>query len=261
MSIALAVTDRGAGTPVVLLHAFPLDHRMWDAQQERLVARHRVIVPDLRGFGRSPLGGDRPDLDVVADDVASAIRALALGPCTVVGLSLGGYAAMALLRRHAELVGALVLVDTKAGADPEAARTNRERIADTLEQEGSIRVLIDEALPGLVGPTTHAERPEVVARVRALVEQADPAAAAWMQRAMAGRPDSVADLEGFGGPALVVVGEEDAIAPLGDAEVMRDALPQGSLVTLPRCGHLSALEAPDALSDALEAFLGTIGDR
>jgi pimeloyl-ACP methyl ester carboxylesterase len=255
MSIALAVTDRGSGPPVVLLHAFPLDHRMWQAQIAALTATHRVVAPDLRGFGRSPLGGDRPSMDVVADDVASAMRALGLVGSAVVGLSLGGYAAMALLRRHADLVGALVLVDTKAGADPEAARTNRERIADTLEHEGTVRVLLDEAVPGLVGPTTHAERPEVLAQVRAMIEEADPASAAWMQRAMAGRPDSVPDLEGFDGRALVVVGDEDGIAPPADAAIMRDALPHGDLVTLPRCGHLSALESPDALNAVLRSFL------
>jgi pimeloyl-ACP methyl ester carboxylesterase len=228
---------------------------MWDAQVEALAPTHRVVVPDLRGFGRSPLGGDRPSMDVVADDVASAMRALGLGSSTVVGLSLGGYTAMALLRRHAGLVGSLVLVDTKAGPDSELARNNRERIADTLEHEGTMRVLLDEALPGLVGATTHDERPDVVARVRALIEETDPLAAAWMQRAMAMRPDSIPDLEGFGGPALVVVGDEDGIATPADAAMMRNALPKGELVTLPQCGHLSAMETPELLNAALQGFL------
>src|SRR4051794_15742165 len=102
---------------------------MWLAQRESLSGAHRVITPDLRGFGGSPLGADEPSLDVAADDVAMLLDSLGLDRVVLGGLSMGGYVAMAFVRRHGDRVRALVLADTKAGADSPQVRANRERIA------------------------------------------------------------------------------------------------------------------------------------
>jgi pimeloyl-ACP methyl ester carboxylesterase len=252
--VALGVVEAGTGVPLLLLHAFPLSSPMWDGQRERLAARCRVLTPDQRGFGASPLGPDEPDLDACADDVVALLDRLGLDRVVLGGLSMGGYVAMALLRRHPERVRALVLADTKAGADPEPARVNRLRIADQLGEQGS-GVLVEAVLPALLGPTTTSTRPEVVEQVRALVEAAPPAAAAWAQRAMAARPDSLAALAAADVPALVVVGDEDALSPVADAQAMADALPQGRLVVLEGAGHLTALEVPDAFAGVVGAFL------
>jgi pimeloyl-ACP methyl ester carboxylesterase len=255
MAVDLEYVESGQGPVVVLLHAYPLDASMWDAQRASLSDRFRVIAPHLRGFGGSPLGDDAPNLNPVADDVAALMDRLGIEQAGVVGLSLGGYVAMAMLRRHRPRIQALALIDTKATADDNAGRSKRERIADTLDAEGSVRVLLDEAVPGLLGATTHATRPEVLDQVRTIVSGVDPAAAAWMQRAMATRPDSVATLEDFDGPTLVVVGAEDGVTPPEQAEIMFDALPDSELAVLPECGHLSALERPDDIAELLGDLL------
>jgi pimeloyl-ACP methyl ester carboxylesterase len=171
---------------------------------------------------------------------------------------MGGYVAMALLRRAPERVSALVLADTKATADPEAARDNRERIAATVLDEQSPRVLLEDVLPSLVGDTTMRERPLVHGRVRALVESAPPAAVAWAQRAMAARPDSLDTLRSAAMPTLVLVGDEDALAPPADAQAMVDALPTSRLVRIPRSGHLTAVETPDEFTVAVRDFLTSL---
>jgi pimeloyl-ACP methyl ester carboxylesterase len=258
MTVALHVREAGAGRPVVLLHAFPLSSAMWLEQRNALGERYRVITPDLRGFGGSPLGDDEPSLDAAADDVAAMLDGLDLDRVVLGGLSMGGYAAMAFLRRHPGRVSALVLADTKATADAPGASANRERIAAQLETDGTADVLVSDVLPALLGDTTARERPLVAGRVRGLVEAAPPAAAAWAQRAMAARPDSLDTLRACDVPALVLRGDEDGLSSQADSEAMADALPQGRLVVIPSSGHLTAVEDPDAFADAVVTFLNTL---
>ncbi len=255
MTVALHVHESGAGPPVVLLHAFPLSADMWAGNRATLADRWRVITPDLRGFGQSRLGDDQPSLDAVADDVAALLDRLGLDRVVLGGLSMGGYVTMAFLRRHPGRAQALVLADTKAGADPEAAAANRRRIAARLESDRSADVLVEDVLPALLGPTTGRDRPEVIGRVTEMVGSAPPAAAAWAQRAMAARPDSLATLRTADVPALVIRGEEDALSSQADAEAMVEALPQGRLVVLPGAGHLTAVEVPGAFDAAVTEFL------
>ena len=257
MSVELAVREVGSGPPLVLLHAFPLSSAMWLAQREGLAAVARVVTPDLRGFGGSPLGHDEPSLDRSAEDVVALLDRLGLDQVVLGGLSMGGYVAMALLRSHPERVRALVLADTKATADPEPARATRHRIADAVESDGT-GVLLDEVLPKLLGPTTVASRALVAGRVRGLVQSAPPPAVAWVQRAMAARPDSLDVLRATDVPALVLVGDEDELSTPQDAQAMVDALPQGRLAVLPGSGHLTAVEVPDTFNQAVSRFLADL---
>jgi pimeloyl-ACP methyl ester carboxylesterase len=253
----LAFRDSGNGRPLVLLHAFPLSSAMWLDQREGLAEVCRVVTPDQRGFGGSDLGDDPPSLDACADDLAELLDRLGLDRVVLGGLSMGGYVAMAFLRRHASRVEAVVLADTKASADPEPARANRERIAKAVLEEGS-SVLVDDVLPALLGTTTTATRPMVTGRVRGLVQAAPPPAVAWAQRAMAARADSFDVLRTFDRPALVVVGEEDALSPVADAEAMAAALPDARLRVLPEAGHLTAVETPEAFTAEVAGFLAEL---
>jgi pimeloyl-ACP methyl ester carboxylesterase len=256
MDVELYVRESGTGLPLVLLHAFPLSSAMWLSQREGLSDICRVITPDLRGFGGTPLAWSEPSLDVCADDVARLLDTLSLNTVVLGGLSMGGYVAMAFLRLHADRLSALVLADTKAGADLPPARENRERIAAALDADAESTVLLDAVLPDLVGKTTKEKRALIFGRVKALVQAAPAPAAAWAQRAMAARPDSFDVLRGFAQPALVIVGEEDALSSREDAQAMVDALPNGRLVTIPEAGHLTAVEAPNEFNTAVREFVG-----
>ena len=257
----LHVLDVGEGPVLVLLHAFPCDGSMWLPQATALAADGwRVLVPDLPGFGSSTLPDAAPGLDVVADAVLGLLDRRGIDRAVVGGVSLGGYVTMALLRSRPELVAAAILCDTKATADATAARENRERLAWAVTETPAEcgRVLEEAVLPGLVGDTTRAERPEVVDRVRGWLHQAPPATVAWYQRAMAARPDSIPVLEASTASTLIVWGDEDTLSPRAEQDIMLSALVDGDLVVVPRAGHLSNVEAPDAVTAALRRFLAVV---
>lgn len=256
-----AWVDVGAGPVAVLLHAFPCDHAMWRAQVEPLVdSGWRVIVPDLPGFGRSDLPVDPPSLESVVQILADALLASSIDRCVLIGLSVGGYVIMEWLRRHPEMVAAVVLCDTKASADTEQARIARLDMADTIEADPSIcpALLRERLLPVIIGPSAASTSPQIVATVGAWMDAADPASVAWYQRAMAARPDSLGTLRECGLPALVVWGVEDSMAPRVEQEIMVEALQDARLEVIPRAGHLSAVENPEEVSRTLVDFLTAV---
>ena len=257
--VSLAHREAGSGRPLVLLHAFPLSSAMWLEQREILGAHCRVITPDQRGFGGSPLGDDEPSLEHCADDVLALLDRLELERVVLGGLSMGGYVAMELLRRAPERVSGLLLADTKATADAPEAREVRLRTAETVETEGTA-LLAEQMLPALLGATTLERRAAVAGRVRGLVAAAPPAAVAWASRAMAARPDSLETLGSVQVPALVVVGDQDALSPVETARAMVDALPHGRLAVVPEAGHLSAIEDPEAFGAVVTGFLDELDD-
>ena len=250
-----------AGT-VVLLHAFPLDGRMWIDQADALsAAGWDVIVPDLPGFGESDLLGVEPGLAAVAATVIDELDAQRVERAVIAGLSLGGYVAMALLRQAPERVAALMLCDTKAAADTDGARENRLRIAEAvLATPGSAgRILRQSFLPGLLGPGTVAARPAVVEQVATWLDDASAETIAWYQHAMAARPASFDVLAEFEAPALVLWGEDDALSPEADQRAMLDVLQDGRAAVIADAGHLSAVETPDRVSAAMTEFLASLG--
>ncbi|BFV57269.1 alpha/beta fold hydrolase [Kitasatospora sp. CMC57] len=248
-----AFTAHGTGTPLVLLHAFPLAARMWQAQIESLGDVALVITPDQRGFGGSAPAEGTPSLELVADDIAAVLDELGVERAVIGGLSMGGYVAMAFARRHADRVAGLLLADTKAVVDGDAARANRERIAAAVLARNSVRILAEEKIEdGLLGP---AVAPELADRVREMIAEASPEAVAWAQRAMAARPDSLPTLAALAVPAAVVVGEHDALTPLAEARVMAETLPDAELTVIPGVGHLSSLEAPESFNAVVRALL------
>src|SRR5699024_1228279 len=224
--------------PLVLLHAFPLDARMWHPVRDCLAERTRVITPDLRGLGRTalPPGDRQPDLADAAADVVAMLDRLGLQRVVLGGCSLGGYVLMALLRLAPERVSGIVLLDTKAESDGEAAQQNRHRVADRAEREGIDGWLADEMLDNLLGAHTRTHRTDVVEHTRELIDSQSPAGVAWSQRAMAARPDSTRTLQATTVPALVLVGAEDSLTTPTDAARLASTIPESSLVTVPKAG-------------------------
>lgn len=252
----LHLADEGTGAAVVLLHAYPCDLHLYDAQAEALVAAgYRVVRPDLPGFGRSLPSAEDPSMAAMASEVLATLAASGLDSFVLAGLSLGGYVAMEILRQQPDSVTALALIDTKATADAPAAQQVREDTARKALDEGSLIPLAEAMLGGLLGPTSRANRPEVVERTRGWIAQTPATAAAWAQRAMAARPDSVGTLAQFDGPAVVITGDEDALSSMEEHQLMARTLPGARLVVIEGCGHLSAVEAPGELTEALLEFL------
>lgn len=249
------VIDRGMGSPVLLVHGFPLDHRMWNEQIELLSTRHRVIAPDLRGFGGSFGAAGTTTMARFADDLRLVLDQLRVDePVAFCGLSMGGYIAFEFWRRHSVRVGSLVLCDTKSAADaPEAAR-NRRLLADRILAAGADD-LADLMLPKLLAPASINNQPQTVERIREMIVKAEAPGVAAALRGMAERADSTGILGEVHVPTLCIVGEQDAISPPDEMQEMAAKMPDATCVVIPDVGHMTPMENPRAVNDSLLAFL------
>lgn len=252
--VELHVADLGHGPPLLLLHAFPLHGAMWHAQVDALQQHYRLVVPDVRGFGGSPLPPRSYSLDEVAADMLGLLDALGIEQATVAGLSMGGYVALAMFRRAPERFRALVLADTRAAADSEETQVARRAAAYTARQQG-VAPVVDALLPRVLGASTQRSKAAVVAGVRQLMGEASPEALARAQEAMAARADSLPLLASIAVPTLVLVGEEDVTTPPEEARAMAEAIAGAEVVEIAGAGHLSSLEQPEAFTAALRSFL------
>jgi 3-oxoadipate enol-lactonase len=249
--IEIAYRDQGAGQPILCIHAFPLHSAMWERQISAFSPHHRVIAPDLRGLGATARGSGAASLDQHADDLAALLSYLGIETATVVGLSMGGYISFALWRRHRERIAALILADTRAGADSEEGKQGREKNAQLAEMQGP-GAIADQMLPKLLSPNAPAALRD---EVRGFIESNDRAGVASALRAMAARPDSTPLLAAIDVPTLVLVGAEDTLTPPSEAEAMFNAIPGCRIAELPGAGHLSNLDAPEAFNAQVIEFL------
>jgi 3-oxoadipate enol-lactonase len=248
------VHDTGSGPAVLFLHAFPLDASMWDTQVAAVSDRYRCLRPDAYGCGSSPPPPPRLTLDDVADGIAAALAERGVESAAVVGLSMGGYTAFALLRRAPSLVRALVLCDTRAAADTEQARVDRLVMAEQVRRNASVEGIVEPVVARLLAPQSAAEY-HISDPVRARIRRCTPAGVIACQEAMAARPDATRQLAGIAVPTLVMCGSLDAVTPPDEAQRMAAAIPGAQLSLIEGAGHLSNLERWDAFNATLHGFL------
>ncbi|KQX49582.1 MULTISPECIES: alpha/beta hydrolase [unclassified Streptomyces] len=259
----IAYEDRGEGPALLLVHGHPFDHTMWQPQIDRFSRTHRVIAPDLRGYGRTPLGA-KPDataprrtlLGDFAEDLVALADRLEVDGFVLAGLSMGGQIAMELYRRHPGRVRGLVLADTFPAAETEDGRSTRNAMADRLLAGGAeaMREYADEVLDRMVAPyNTHA-----APHVHRMMRSSDPAGAAAALRGRAERPDYRELLTTVSVPALVVVGRDDSYTPVADAEGMHALLPDSTLAVIERAAHLPNLERTEEFDAVLESYLRSL---
>jgi len=254
---SIAYEDRGTGPVVVLLHAFPLDSGMWRPQIDHLTSDYRVIAPDFPGFGASAVSAGLT-VDSAADVVAELLDHLGINDRVVVGgVSMGGYVSLAFARLYPQRLGGLILADTKADADDEAARAGRDRLIQLAADKG-VSALVEQLLPKLVGPTTVAQRPQVVEEVRSIAVRQSPEGIVAALKALRERPDAGPGLAHIAVPPQVIVGEEDTITPPEKARQLVETIPNARLVAIPGAGHLSNLENATAFNTAVREFLYTL---
>ncbi len=248
--LSLHYLSEGEGEPILFLHAFPLHAEMWRGELATLADGWRTIALDARGFGGSVPVPEALTMEMIADDAAALLEHLRLERAVVVGLSMGGYAALAFARRHAARLRALVLADTRASADTEEGAANRLRFAAEARERGAPWAA-DQLLPKLLSPGADQA---LVARVRQLILEARPEAIAAAQLGMARRADQHALLPAIRCPTLVICGQQDGLTPLDESRALTTAIPGARLTELPG-GHLSNLESGAAFAACLRAFV------
>jgi pimeloyl-ACP methyl ester carboxylesterase len=254
----LATVDQGSGPPVLLVHAFPLDHSMWDAQIAALASRHRVIAPDLRGFGQSSVSDGTVTMEQFADDLAGLLDGMGVSePVVFCGLSMGGYIGWQFYRKHAGRVRAMILCDTRAVADTPEARAARVEMIGRVLHEGPEPVA-QTMIPKLLASSTIASHPEIVANVHRMIVANDPRGIAAAARGICERSDATALLPEIRCPCLVVVGKFDAISTIEEMRSIAVKIPGAKLVTIAGAGHLTPVEQPAQTTAAIEAFLASL---
>jgi pimeloyl-ACP methyl ester carboxylesterase len=225
---------------------------MWSGVARLLASRFRVVKPDLPGRGGTAAPA-RGDLEQYVDFVEALARQLP-SPLGMAGFSMGGYVTLAFLRRRPEQARAIAFVDTRATADDEAGRKKRDESIETVKSQGV--AAIAEAMVGKLLSAESLRKIDLVERVRRIILRQKPETITADLAAMRDRADSTSFLPQIAVPALVVVGEEDALTPPSDSEAMTAAIPSARMVRIPGAGHLAPMERPKAVAAALGDFFG-----
>jgi pimeloyl-ACP methyl ester carboxylesterase len=246
----------GKGPAVLFVHGFPFDRSMWRSQVRALSHLER-LVPDLRGLGNSELGAGVVTMASYADDLIGLLDRWGLKRVIVCGLSMGGYVALEIMRRHPERVRGLVLMDTRAEGDsPEARQARDDMAAAASEGMGSI---FREMAPRLLAEGTTERRPKVVGELRAMILGAPVPGVLAALRAMRERADARDWLGEIRVPTLVVVGAEDRVTPVATATDLARRISEATLAIVPGAGHLPPLERPHLTTRLLADFVSRVG--
>jgi len=246
--IELAYERRGQGTPLVLIHGYPLDHTIWDPVVPLLEKHFDLILPDLRGFGQSATTPTPYLLADMAADIAALLDFLKIEKAAIAGHSMGGYVTLAFARAYPGRLPGLGLVASQALADPPEKKAGRYQEAEHILAHGVGEVAEDMSLK-------LTDDPVLQTRLKELMLRQDPEGMAGALRAMAGRLDSTGILSAFDFPVVLVHGQADKLVPVERARLLRAALKQGTLVEIEWVGHMPMMEAPQATADALKTLL------
>ena len=256
-SLEIGYDDSGRGSPALLfIHGFPHDRTLWAPQLQGLSIQARCLAPDLRGFGETT--GTAPfSMDQYADDLVGLLDVLHIDRAIIAGLSMGGYVAFALWRRHPRRVRGLMLCNTRPGADSEEGREKRRKLIATAREQG-IRAIADAQITGMLGKTTRSNRPEITNSVHRMLSSQPVEGVVGALEAMMGRPDSTPLLSTIDVPTLIVAGDEDAVIPMTEAKAMQEAIRGSTLEVITGTGHLSNLERPAAFNHVVSEFLAKL---
>jgi pimeloyl-ACP methyl ester carboxylesterase len=245
---------QGSGPAVVLLHPFPCHHEFWNPIAPALNSRYRLITPDLRGHGDSDIGEGPALMSKHAHDIARVMDAAGVGKAAFIVCSIGGYIWFEFWRRFRERVTALALCSSRPQADTAEARANRLKAAADVLDHGT-GPFIESMIPKLMGRTTVATRPDLVDGARRMMRKMSPQDISLIQRGMAERPDSVADLQTINVPTLIVMGEEDVLSTIADGDLMRQTIAGSQLKVIPKAGHYAPWEQPEVVGPILRKLL------
>lgn len=244
------------GLPLIFIHAFPMTQAMWQDQAAFLQGQCRSIRYDLRGLGKSKGGSLQLSLEDHVDDLLKLQAHLEIEKAAWCGLSMGGYIALRAIEKYPERCRALVLCDTRSEADGNEGKLKRVQAIRSLQSEG-VEAFARKFVPSLLSEHTLQNRPEVEAKVRAMICEQSAEGICSAQFAMMARTDTTESLAKIKVPTLILAGEKDPLIPLSSQEALQKKIPSSRLELLPEAGHMSNMEEPELFNEKLADFLGS----
>jgi 3-oxoadipate enol-lactonase len=246
--VELYYDEHGQGFPVVFLHGFPFDHTIWEPLVPDLSADARLILPDLRGFGRSPVTEGVYGMRLLAEDIVRLLDRMNIEKCVVVGHSMGGYVSLAFANAYPGRLAGLGLIATQAAADTPERRQARYKTADAVAHRGA-RVVASDMVSNLTPKT------ELQDAIRGLILRAQPDGIVGSLKGMAERVDMTGLLNTISVPAVVIAGTADQLLPMERMHTLAQMLPKGWLVEVQGGGHMLMMEEPQHVAGALRQLI------
>lgn len=255
--IKMSVNVAGSGSPLLFVHGFPLNHKMWQSQIDFFQNKFFTIAPDLRGFGRSEVTQGIISMEQHADDLNTLLNELKIEePVIFCGLSMGGYIAWEFWKKYSHRLQSLILCDTRANTDSKDGINTRLKMVDLVLKHGS-HAIASSMIPNLISEHSQNTQPEIAKCLVEMIESTDPEGIAASQRGMAERKefsDKIVDIQV---PTLLIVGSEDRLTPPDVMKTMHSRIPGSKCIEIPDVGHMSTMEAPDFVNQAIDDFLSS----
>jgi len=240
--------------PIVFVHGFPYDHTMWDKQIEFLKEGYYCVTYDIRGLGNSDIGDGQYTMESYVDDLFKIIAELELAKPALCGLSMGGYISFRAVERSQETFGSLILCDTRAEADSDEGKLVRANKIKQINEEG-IEAFVNSFVPTCFAKDTIENRSELFQSVLNKCKANDPIGVKGALIAMLSRTDTTSSLNKISIPTLIIVGENDALTPPAVMKSLNENIPNSEFVVIPKAGHMTPIEEPEAVNEAIERFL------
>lgn len=254
MALSYLDTKAEKRTPLLLIHGFPFDHRMWKPQIEFFSERFRVIAPDLQGFGKSPVTQENIFIDHFAEDLKSLVDDLKCGPVHLCGFSMGGYVAMRFIDIYPDLCFSLSLVNTRAEADDNNSKFKRFQQCKQI-QSGKFETFVENHIKAVFTNKTLQANTDSVNQIREIALSQDPKSATRTLLAMAARMDSCESLKKIKVPTFIIAGEEDSIVPLQYSKRIQEHIQGAKVTVIPDAAHMVNLENPGVFNTSLSQFI------
>jgi pimeloyl-ACP methyl ester carboxylesterase len=249
--VELFFNEQGQGTPVILLHGFPFNHTIWQPVLPLLAEHARLIMPDLRGFGQSPVTDGVYSMRLMAEDVVALMDKMGLEKAVLVGHSMGGYVSLAFAQAYPNRLLGLGLIATQAAADLPEKRQGRLKTASSVKRRG-VKVVAQAMAPKLTPKT------ELVQPMFDLMMRANRLAVIGALQGMAERSDLTGELSEIHVPAVVVAGGQDQFLTQENMRTMAQMLPKCWLVEIPEGGHMPMLETPERVAESIHHLVHTV---